>query len=409
MTWMHVALAVLVTIIVLVIAVSRSYALGRESGERDTLAGQGSDSGSLFGTDVPVREAEQGLIDVMPSEVIVCDGNGSVRCSSKSSVNVDVIENGWIVKDEILDILHVVVENGGVREREMRVSLDLTRMSSAISGRGVTAGSSAPSDSYLRVRVGHICDGLYAVFINDVTEQRRFEQMRRDFVTNVSHELKTPLTSIINYVDLMKKEKVDNETVQEYIAVLDRQSARLKKLIEDLMEASKASTGNIKVELEAMDATVMLTQVVGEFEERAKKNQLDIVVDSPEPPVKIMADGRHLWRVIDNLMSNICKYAMPGTRVYLTTEREGDTARMVVRNISRYPLNISADELTERFVRGDSSRSTEGSGLGLSIATSLMSLQGGDFRLTIDGDLFKVTLILPAAETEKPGEMILMD
>ena len=144
MTWVHVALAVLVTIIVLVIAVSRSYALGRESGERDTLAGQGSDSGSLFGTDVPVREAEQGLIDVMPSEVIVCDGNGSVRCSSKSSVNVDVIENGWIVKDEILDILHVVVENGGVREREMRVSLDLTRMSSAISGRGVTAGSSAP-------------------------------------------------------------------------------------------------------------------------------------------------------------------------------------------------------------------------------------------------------------------------
>ena len=125
---------------------------------------------------MPVREAEQGLIDVMPSEVIVCDGNGSVRCSSKSQVNVDVIENGWIVKDEILDILHVVVENGGVREREMCVSLDLTRMSSAISGRGVTAGSSAPSDSYLRVRVGHICDGLYAVFINDVTEQRRFER-----------------------------------------------------------------------------------------------------------------------------------------------------------------------------------------------------------------------------------------
>lgn len=163
MTWVHVALAVLVTIIVLVIAVSRSYALGRESGERDTLAGQGSDSGSLFGTDVPVREAEQGLIDVMPSEVIVCDGNGSVRCSSKSSVNVDVIENGWIVKDEILDILHVVVENGGVREREMCVSLDLTRMSSAISGRGVTAGSSmvnvepSPSRDHTEIVPPHSC------------------------------------------------------------------------------------------------------------------------------------------------------------------------------------------------------------------------------------------------------------
>ena len=147
--------------------------MGRESGERDTLAGQGSDSGSLFGTDVPVREAEQGLIDVMPSEVIVCDGNGSVRCSSKSSVNVDVIENGWIVKDEILDILHVVVENGGVREqRDVAVSLDPGPRFEPRSPDEVSpAGGPAPSDSYLRVRVGHICDGLYAVFINDVTEQ----------------------------------------------------------------------------------------------------------------------------------------------------------------------------------------------------------------------------------------------
>ena len=165
--------------------------------------------------------------------------------------------------------------------------------------------------------INHVGEGISKA----VDARMKSEHFKTELITNVSHDIKTPLTSIINYVDLMKKEKVDNETVQEYIAVLDRQSARLKKLIEDLMEASKASTGNIKVELEAMDATVMLTQVVGEFEERAKKNQLDIVVDSPEPPVKIMADGRHLWRVIDNLMSNICKYAMPGTRVYISLEK----------------------------------------------------------------------------------------
>ena len=183
---------------------------------------------------------------------------------------------------------------------------------------------------------------------------------------------------------------------------------RLRKLTEDLVEASKASTGNIPVSLAPTDLNVLLSQVCGEYQQRLEKQVLEPVLSLGQPSPWAMADGRLLWRVLDNLMSNICKYAMPGTRVYLTTEREGDTARMVVRNISRYPLNISADELTERFVRGDSSRSTEGSGLGLSIATSLMSLQVGDFRLTIDGDLFKVTLILPAAETEKPGEMMLM-
>ena len=236
--------------------------------------------------------------------------------------------------------------------------------------------------------INHVGEGISKA----VDARMKSEHFKTELITNVSHDIKTPLTSIINYVDLMKKEKVDNETVQEYIAVLDRQSARLKKLIEDLMEASKASTGNIKVELEAMDATVMLTQVVGEFEERAKKNQLDIVVDSPEPPVKIMADGRHLWRVIDNLMSNICKYAMPGTRVYISLEKFNGMVIMTFRNISRSQLNISSEELMERFVRGDSSRNTEGSGLGLSIAQSLTGLMNGNFAIQIDGDLFKAIL-----------------
>ena len=231
-----------------------------------------------------------------------------------------------------------------------------------------------------------------------VDEQMKSERFKTELITNVSHDIKTPLTSIINYVDLMEKEEIDNPKVQEYLEVLDRQSARLKKLIEDLMEASKASTGNIKVDLERCDATVMLTQVVGEFEDRAKKNDLDIVVSSPEPPANIMADGRHLWRVIDNLMSNICKYAQPGTRVYIDLEKYNGMIIMTFRNTSRYQLNISSEELMERFVRGDSSRNTEGSGLGLSIAQSLTALMGGNFAIQIDGDLFKAILSFDECE-----------
>lgn len=234
-----------------------------------------------------------------------------------------------------------------------------------------------------------------------VEEKMKSERLKTQLITNVSHDIKTPLTSIVNYVDLLKKEEMPSDAAREYLAVLDRQSQRLRKLTEDLVEASKASTGNIPVSLAPTDLNVLLSQVCGEYQQRLEKQVLEPVLSLCEPGAAAMADGRLLWRVLDNLMSNICKYAMPGTRVYLTTEREGDTARMVVRNISRYPLNISADELTERFVRGDSSRSTEGSGLGLSIATSLMSLQGGGFRLTIDGDLFKVTLTLPAAGAEE--------
>ena len=234
-----------------------------------------------------------------------------------------------------------------------------------------------------------------------VDEQTRAERMKTELITNVSHDIKTPLTSIVNYVDLLEKEDIQPEKAKEYVDVLNRQSARLKKLTEDLVEASKASSGSLPVHLAPTDVNVLLSQLAGDYMEKLEDAQLEpIFRPAPSQPV-IQADGQLLSRVLGNLFSNICKYAMPGTRVYLTTEREGDTARMVVRNISRYPLNISADELTERFVRGDSSRSTEGSGLGLSIATSLMSLQGGGFRLTIDGDLFKVTLTLPAAGAEE--------
>ena len=226
-----------------------------------------------------------------------------------------------------------------------------------------------------------------------VEERMKSERFRTELITNVSHDIKTPLTSIINYVDLIKKEGVTDPVLQEYVEVLDRQSLRLKKLIEDLMEASKASTGNLSVNLEVCDATVMLSQVVGEFAGRAEANNLELVVDCPEPPVTIMADGRHLWRVLDNLMSNVCKYAMPGTRVYINLEVFHGMVIMTFRNISKSPLNISSDELMERFVRGDSSRNTEGSGLGLNIAQSLTSLMNGN--MAIDGDLFKAIVSFP--------------
>lgn len=239
--------------------------------------------------------------------------------------------------------------------------------------------------------INHVGDGISLA----VEEQMKSERFRTELITNVSHDIKTPLTSIINYVDLMKKENITDPTVQEYMEVLDRQSLRLKKLIEDLMEASKASTGNLPVNAEVCDATVMLSQVVGEFEERAKENGLELIVESPKPPVEILADGRHLWRIIDNLMVNACKYAMPGTRVYIDLERFNGMVIMTFRNISKNRLNVSSEELMERFVRGDSSRNTEGSGLGLSIAQSLALLMDGNMAIQVDGDLFKAIVSFP--------------
>ena len=228
-----------------------------------------------------------------------------------------------------------------------------------------------------------------------VQQQLRSERFRTDLITNVSHDIKTPLTSIINYVDLLKKQDVQPEQAKEYLAVLDRQSARLKKLTEDLVEASKASSGTLPVHLEAVDVNVLLSQVAGEYQSRFELCRLEPIVKlAPESP-QILADGKLLWRVFDNLLSNICKYAMPGTRVYFTSEVLSERVQISFKNISNYPLDITADELMERFVRGDSSRSTEGSGLGLSIAQSLTGLQKGSFNLVVDGDLFKANISFP--------------
>lgn len=225
-----------------------------------------------------------------------------------------------------------------------------------------------------------------------VNERMKSEHFRTELITNVSHDIKTPLTSIINYVDLLEKEEIDNEKAREYLEVLSRQSARLKKLIDDLIEASKASTGNLNMSLERCELGVLIDQCAGEYAEKLKAAGLELVVTKPEEPVTVMADGRHMWRVFDNLLNNVCKYAMAGTRVYINLDKEAGRATVTFRNISAQQLNISGDELMERFVRGDSSRNTEGSGLGLSIARSLVQLQKGELELTVDGDLFKVTL-----------------
>lgn len=225
-----------------------------------------------------------------------------------------------------------------------------------------------------------------------VEERMKSERMKTELITNVSHDIKTPLTSIINYVDLISKEDIQDTKLAEYVEVLDRQSHRLKKLIEDLVEASKAATGNMEVNLSPCEVGVLLTQTVGEYEQKMEEGGLQLITKQPDNPVMIMADGRHLWRVFDNLMNNICKYAQPETRVYLSVEESQGKVRIIFKNISKYELDISSEELMERFVRGDESRNTEGNGLGLSIAKSLTELQNGTMILSVDGDLFKVVL-----------------
>ena len=233
-----------------------------------------------------------------------------------------------------------------------------------------------------------------------VKDKMKSERLKTELITNVSHDLKTPLTSIISYVDLLEKREIEDEDAKKYVEVLARQSARLKKLTDDLFEAAMASSGSIKIELSRCDVGVLLNQTAGEFEDRLLKAGLSLVVDIPDEAVLVTADPKRLWRVFENLMGNICKYSQENTRVYLTVSRADGRAFIRFKNISRDMLNISPDELTARFVRGDSSRNTEGSGLGLSIAKSLTELQGGRFELRIDGDLFEAILDFPLAQVK---------
>ena len=229
-----------------------------------------------------------------------------------------------------------------------------------------------------------------------VEERLKSERFKTELITNVSHDLKTPLTSIVNYVDLLSKLSLP-EDARSYVEVLQRQSARLKKLTEDLVEASKASTGNLSVEITPLNLGELVSQVTGEYGDRFEKAGVAPVLQVSEEKITALGDGRYLWRIMDNLFSNVCKYALSGTRVYIDASIQAEHAVIAVKNISRDRLNVSAEELMERFVRGDASRNTEGSGLGLSIARSLADLMGGQLSLTVDGDLFKAEMRLPLA------------
>ena len=237
-------------------------------------------------------------------------------------------------------------------------------------------------------------NALADVAVEAAKQQMKSERMKAELVTNVSHDIKTPLTNIINYVDLLQKAETQ-EQAEQYLEVLDRQSQRLKKLIEDLMEMSKASTGNMTVDLMAVNAVEAINQALGEFSEKLEKAQLTPVFNPPENPVMMTADGRLTWRVLSNLLGNAVKYALPGTRLYIDLVAVNGQVLISLKNISKEQLNVSSEELMERFVRGDASRNTEGSGLGLNIAKSLMELQKGQLQLLVDGDLFKATLIFP--------------
>ena len=226
-------------------------------------------------------------------------------------------------------------------------------------------------------------------------KQLKSERMKTELITNVSHDIKTPLTSVINYVDLLQQPHTEEEG-QQYLEVLSRQSIRLKKLVEDLMDMSKASSGAMSVSIASVDAVEAVNQALGEFSDKLENAQLIPVFRSPDSQLHMLADGRLTWRVLSNILSNVVKYALPGTRVYIDLLRLDKSVVLSVKNISREELNITAEELTERFVRGDASRNTEGSGLGLNIAQSLMQLQHGNMDVTVDGDLFKVTLTFPA-------------
>ena len=249
----------------------------------------------------------------------------------------------------------------------------------------------------MALHINHIGEGLSKA----VEKSMKDERLKTDLIRNVSHDIKTPLTSIINYVDLLKREDFEDPKIRNYLQVLEEKAYRLKTLTEDVVEASKVSSGNISLEMMNLNLVELVNQTSAEFEEKFEARNLKMIMNLPTEPATIYADGRRMWRVLANVFNNAAKYAMEGSRVYVDLVQTGEEVQLTIKNVSEQPLNISADELTERFIRGDVSRSTEGSGLGLSIAQNLTKLQGGKFELYLDGDLFKVLIRFPVPkETE---------
>lgn len=308
----------------------------------------------------------------------------------------------------LVPLLLIVILDGGVGIYVFRRSAERSEIISGISrirdgdiGYVLDSEHLHGDNRELAISVNNMGDGIRKAVATSMKDER----MQADLITNVSHDIKTPLTSIINYVNLLKREKITQEPVCGYIEVLDAKAQRLKQLTDDLLEASKISSGNITLENSRLDLTELVRQSVGEFSEKLEAKKLQVMITEPSGPAYIYADSRRMWRVVENLFNNICKYAMEGTRVYVDLEKEEGMIMLSVKNISETSLNFSPDELTERFVRGDISRSSEGSGLGLSIAKNLTELQSGEFKIILDGDLFKVLLRFQEyQESEKSSE-----
>lgn len=250
------------------------------------------------------------------------------------------------------------------------------------------------------LKLAEMINGIANGFHMAVEEAMKNERLKTDLITNVSHDIKTPLTSIINYVAILKQSDIADPKIQGYLDILEAKAQRLKTLTEDVVEASKVSSGNISLEYMDVDLVEMIQQTEGEMAEKFEARNLKMIVNLPEEPAVVHVDGRRMWRVLENIFGNAAKYAMPGTRVYADLKLEEDTVDLSLKNVSEHQLNISADELTERFIRGDLSRSSEGSGLGLSIAQSLTTMQGGTFNLYLDGDLFRVNIRFPRVKKQ---------
>ena len=277
-----------------------------------------------------------------------------------------------------------------------RISQSAALMSEGNLSTRIQTTSMLPSNRNLSENINRICDGLNSA----VQEQTKSERMKTELITNVSHDIKTPLTSIINYIELIKNELPQEGEVAEYAEILSQKSWRLKALIDDLVEASKAASGTMKLEPIRFNAVELLRQAVGDFEERLTEQNLTLYMDLPDTPVNVLADGACTHRIIENMLSNVCKYALSGTRVFISLDKPEGTGLLLltIKNTSASVLTKTPEELLTRFSRGNDDRSGEGSGLGLSIAESLAALQGGSFYVETDGDLFKAKLTIPLAE-----------